>query len=61
MGRWASFQEAGEQIKGVGTDGKWGHWDTLVNYVGGFPFSNRNILTYYGQNRHNIHRQNSLQ
>ena len=44
------------KFKGVDTDGKWENWDTLVNYVGGFPFSNHNILTYCWQNRHNIHK-----
>ena len=55
------FRSQENKFKGVDTDRKWGSWDTLVNYVGGFPFSNHNILTYCGQNRHNIHIQNCLQ
>lgn len=33
----------------------------LVNYVGGFLFSNHNILTYSGQSRYNINTENSFQ
>lgn len=55
------FRRQENKFKGVDTDGKWGNWDTLVNYGGVFPFSNHNILTYYGQNRANMHIQSCLQ